>query len=110
MASLTSGDSDGRCFGQISPITTTLRNVLKDYSGAQLLNEQVSAVRNARDSPPACSLTPCYASRRTAAERGRCRREELQGVAGQPLARHIEPFGAWNGRIAGAGAAVQVLK
>ena len=26
-------------FGQISPLTVTLRNVLRDYSGAQILNE-----------------------------------------------------------------------
>ena len=29
----------GAEFGQISPLVTTLRNVLRDYSGAQLLNE-----------------------------------------------------------------------
>ena len=28
-------------FGQLSPLTTTLRNVLRDYSGAQLLNEML---------------------------------------------------------------------
>ncbi len=27
--------------GQVSPMTTTLRNVLRDYSGAQILNEQL---------------------------------------------------------------------
>lgn len=28
-------------FGQTAPLTTTLRNVLRDYSGAQVLNEQL---------------------------------------------------------------------
>ena len=31
--------TNGAEFGQISPLTTTLRNILRDYSGAQLLNE-----------------------------------------------------------------------
>ena len=33
--------SSGATFGQISPLTTTLRNVLRDYSGAQIINELI---------------------------------------------------------------------
>ena len=32
-------ENNNGSFGQISPLTVTLRNVLRDYSGAQILNE-----------------------------------------------------------------------